>query len=251
MPLEDWQLEGTRFTAFFGPAPSREREVRQIFEQLSGHPPAQAQQAGQTVAVAGPFADGWLQIGTDSTRIDVLTGPAPGSENLAGPAFPSMGGLGMAAFDGIVDRVARATSLFETPSLRIALGVVATQTVATHAAGLQRVKHYLPFLKDAFSDETASDLLYQINVKVPGSGDAVSHNCLRKWSVAQLERLMLQSTGELVVRKTAPAFAVRLELDFSSPGVEPVAPDAARGLAQRMIEDMIPLCERGEAHDSR
>lgn len=220
LPIEAWETESLRLTAF--PAPASPVEDVGWWESLMGEPPevevVRPREGGKRIE--GAFENGRLVIQISPARIDLRVIPSPERE------VPTAGFLTIGKFTEILVPFAqvmnRWLNLNSCPEIkRIAFGAVLLSAVDNRASGYRQLAGYLPSVN--LDPEHSSDLLYQIN-RARDSATGIANltiNRLSKWSVVAISTagLVLEPTQitQILYHETPQQyFACRLELDINT-----------------------------------
>lgn len=217
LPIEHWQIESLRLTAF--PLPASPVEDVDWWEILVGQPPVSKvlRPREQERMAGGPFANGELVNLINPARIDWRLSPSRDQE-LPMAGFPTIG-----TFTEIIEPFSqlmnRWLELDSCPDIRrLAFGTVSIYPVESRVAGYRQLSAYLPSV--SLDSERSSDFFYQINrTRDSTTGIAgLTINRLSKWSVATMRAggMMLEPT--LITYQQTPQdfFACRLELDVNT-----------------------------------
>lgn len=217
LPIEAWETETLRFTAF--PTPAAPVEDVGWWESLVGQPPEvevmRPREGGRRAE--GAFETGRLILETLPVRIDLRVIPTP--ERVATTSeFLTIG-----KFTEILAPFAQVTNkwlnLDSCPEIqRIAFGAVLFASVDSRASGYHQLAAYLPCVD--IDPEHSSDFLYQIN-RTRESTTGISNltiNRLTKWSVAVMfgGGFILEPTQISYHETPQQYFACRLELDINT-----------------------------------
>ncbi len=247
-PIEAWQVESMRVTAFLGDVVSIER--LSWWDDFVGFPPetvVSRPKSGQYQA-HGDFEGRRLMLQIQPGRIDwslsavIKTTEEEFNLPLLGP-FTEV----LTSFSRVV-----APWLVKAPALaRLAFGATLMQPVENVRAGYVLLQKYLPRLP--IDPEGSSDFFYQINRPRPAatSIEGLRINRLTKWSTQVAQRMtIVVGSGGVETRTLGQEAACRLELDVNT------APDFGRALPAEHLElllnEMINLgCEIAERGDVR
>ena len=229
--LDDWRVEVLRLTAFPAPGPPAanaeawwlalfgaphersSQDLKRGVRQLMG-----AVNDAFMVAVENPISFELQRLAGDPGQ------PPPSPDNL-----PAHSG----AVSAFQELALRWLGLETCPPLRrLAFGATLLKPVSDQGKGYQVLGKHLP---DVTVDPGSSDFLYQINRRRPSNAvGGLPLNRLSKWSVQQVQELMI-SPGDGLVRRSE-AFACRLELDINSvPSKRPLPKECLSALFDELV----------------
>jgi len=217
LPIEAWETESLRFTAF--PAPASPIEDVGWWQSLVGQPPEvevmRPREGGRRAE--GAFETGRLILETLPIRIDLHLMPSP-EQIPTTVGFLKIGKF-IEMLEPFVQVVNRWLSLDSCPEIRrIAFGAKLLASVDSKASGYRQLAAYLPSVK--IDPEHSSDFSYQIN-RPRDSTTGVANltvNRLTKWSVAAISEggFVLEPTQITVHEMPQKYFACRLDLDINT-----------------------------------
>lgn len=239
LPMEAWETESLRLTAF--PVPASPVEDVGWWQSLVGQPPeaevTHPREGGRRAE--GAFETGRLILETSPTRIDLRLMPSMEQEGTA------VGFLTIGKFTEILTPFAqimnRWLNLDSCPEIRrIAFGAVLLSAVDSRASGYRQLAAYLPSVD--IDPDHSSDFLYQINrARESATGVAnLTINRLTKWSAATISRggLVLEPKQILYHEMPQQYFACRLELDINTAAElgEPLPRDTVPSILSELID---------------
>ena len=244
-PIDAWQVEFMRITAFPGEVVPIER--LSWWDDVVGFPPeavVSRPKAGQYQA-HGDFEGRRLALQIQPGRIDWNMSPAAKSPEddfaLLGP-FPE-----------VLTSLARVATAWlpQAPGLkRIALGTVLVQPVADVKTGHVLIQKYLPNARIDLEGPVL-DFLFQINRPRMSTTGILNlrMNRLTKWSVQVAQRVTIMlGQGGVVARTLGEEAVCRLELDINtSQDFGPVLPAEHLGaLLREMIDLGREIAQKGD-----
>lgn len=217
LPIEAWETESLRLTAF--PIPASPLEDTGWWQSLIGQPPevevTRPREGGRRAE--GAFATGRLILETSPIRIDLSLMPSPTQE------ATTVGFLTIGKFSEILTSFTEVTNrwlnLDSCPEIRrMAFGAVLLASVDSRASGYSQLAIYLPSVD--IDAEHSSDFFYQINRPRKSATGIINLtiNRLSKWSVAVISGggFVLEPTQISVHEMPQKYFACRLELDINT-----------------------------------
>jgi len=221
-PIEAWQAESLRFTAF--PSEIVSTEQLSWWETSVALPPeavVSRPKTGQYQAY-GDIEGRRLTLQIQPGRIEWSVKPIVKADDeqldvpMLGPFTEVLGSLSKVV----------SSWLAQAPALnRLAFGAVLSQSVENPRQGLLLLQKYLPSV--TIDPDGSSDLFYQINrPRLSLRVDGLRMNRLSKWvlQVAQRVTLVLGAPNETVQRASDFEASCKLELDMNT------APDFGRAL---------------------
>lgn len=246
-PLEEWQVEHLRMTAF--PVPGQTVRNANWWADATGYPPDESTSNPKQLRakVVGSFGPGnTLTLAMEPDRIDWLIAPDPEMAFSAEVDFPLLGTIAGATrlIEQIAERWFTSTDL---PQLaRLAFGTALRHPEPDRDSAYGHLPDYLPVRVAAGT----SDFAYQINV--PRQSDVVPDlgiNRLSKWTSVTLRRLSMSlSQGTPTPLLHNPSFALRVELDINTAPLVDLAP-LRRGREFDIFRELVAaawqLAERG------
>src|SRR5712691_4605478 len=213
-PLDAWQVESVRVTAF----PRDVLSVEQLswWDDVVGYAPetvVSRPKTGQYQA-HGDFEGRRLTLQVQPGRIEWSVSPITKAEDEES-GLPVIG-----PFPEVITSLSKVVVpwLPQAPALRrLAVGGILLQPVADTRAGYALVQKYLP--RARFDLEGASDFFYQINRPRPSTTgiQGLRINRFMRWSVQVARRMTLTlGGGGAVARTLGEEAACRLELDINT-----------------------------------
>jgi len=217
LPIEAWETESLRLTAF--PVPASPLEDAGWWQSLVGQPPEveilHPREGGRRAE--GAFATGRLILETSPVRIDLHLMSSP--EQITTTAGFLTIGKFTEKLEPFVQVVNRWLKLDSCPEIkRIAFGAVLLASMDSKASGYRQLAVYLPSVK--IDPGHSSDFFYQINRprdSITGVAN-LTVNRLTKWSVATISGggFVLEPTRISIHEMSQKYFACRLELDINT-----------------------------------
>lgn len=240
--FDDWRVEVLRLTAFPAPGPPA-ANAEAWWLELFGAPHERSSQDMKhgvrqimgtvhdafMVAVENPISFELQRRANDSGQ------PPPSPDSL--PVHPGV----VSAFRELALRWLELETC--PPLRRVAFGATLLKPVSDQGKGYQTLGKHLP---DVTVDPGSSDFLYQVNRRRPSNAiGGLPLNRLSKWSVQQVQELMI-SPGDGLVRRSE-AFACRLELDINSvPSKKPLPKDRLPALFNELVELANEIMQAGD-----
>jgi hypothetical protein len=245
-PIDAWQVERMRVTAFPGEAMAAER-FSSWWDEIVGFPAEEVQSRPKMglYQAQGDFEGRRLVLQVLPGRIEWFVAAimkASDEEFGAPPIGP---------FPEVVASLAKVVDpwLPKAPPLqRLAFGAILLQPVESRHAGYDRLDDYLHDVE--IDPEGSSDLLYQINrPRESTTIGQLSLNRLTKWSVQIARRVFLTMGSDGVETRTlGEESACRLELDINTPAdfAESLPADRLTALLEEMIGLGREIAESGD-----
>lgn len=239
LPIEAWETESLRLTAF--PVPASPVEDAGWWQSLIGQPPEvevmRPREGGRRAE--GAFATGRLILETSPIRIGLRLVPSL-EEEAKTVGFLAIGKFTeiLAPFTEVMNRWLNLDSCPEIQ--RIAFGAVLLASADSRASGYRQLAAYLPSVD--IDPEHSSDFLFQINrARESATGVAnLTINRLTKWSVGAMFTggLVLEPTQILYHEMPQQYFACRLELDINTATGrrEPLPRDTVPSILSELID---------------
>jgi hypothetical protein len=213
-PLDIWQVNTLRMTAFPSPA-ARVTGPTWWMDLMDEQPEKRISQPRRgEQREEGPLAKGKLALGVGLIRIDWVYTVADDPKFEVG-GIPTIGTFpeALETFQSLMHR----WFALETcpPIQRLAFGAILWQPVENRQTGYRQLAPYLP----AVTLEGSSDFVYQINrPRASSTGVAgLSINRLSKWTVMALGRAEFAIGAPAVAYMAQPlSFACQVELDINT-----------------------------------
>src|SRR5579884_1874938 len=239
-PVDAWQVESVRVTAFRRAAP--QKVVATAWEEIVGAPPEVVTSAPRerTHQAEGPYELGRLALQEQPDRGDVVyfaaadgpVDPSSGPFNVLGPCTEVVAKFAPLAKRWLGD--------LGVDLNRLAFGMVLRLPAGSREEGYEALGR---FLHDIRIDPTgSSDFLYQINRWRPSQQQKeVAINRLSKWTVSRIVHTRLMAGGETLAASPIVELghAVRAELDINTAATVDAKLDAKRAAA--VLDEEIAL----------
>jgi hypothetical protein len=204
-----WDAEFLRMTVF----PTPDSAERPSLAALLGKPVdeiTERPQANFRQEVAA-LEDAHVFLTHQSGRVDLVLG-------VANPN-PATGIISVGPYDKVkIGFLELAKHLLNkmSPVNRLAYAPSLVAPSPDHVTAYKTLASMLPFIK--IDGEKSKELTWQINRPRPSKVMAESEiNRITKWSVLRIQPLTIQADSLVVLTPNAPALAVKLEMDVSTP----------------------------------
>jgi hypothetical protein len=240
-PLDSWLVETVRLTVF----PSAEATVNaeSWWKALFGKEASSTQRTPFARQEQGDWEGGVLSLAVHPGRIDWVLAPKIAADELPS-TFPTIGRL-VEILPKFLDEMLR--WIPSSPAMdRLALGVGAFQPVTDHAEGYTVLAALLPFVQ---VDPSSSDFRYQIN-RPQASKLGIENlriNRLAAWWIVKMQ-LLVSSPGTASVRRSAPLYACRVDVDVNTieDFGEPLPAERVPDLLRELLEISTDLVAKGD-----
>ena len=245
-PGDLWRAEMVRLTAFPAPGPQAASGVvilQQWWSKLFSEPFERLAQDAKNsrTQLRGTAGDAFIVLTHNPISFELRRlSSDPGQGPLA-PATVAPYGDVVGEFQELAIRLLQ---LDECPPLRrLAFGAALLRPVTTRALGYETLGRYLPKVQ---LDPDSLDFSYHINRRRSSSLlPSLELNRLSKWSVVELQEMVLGSDG--VVFHEQGEFACRVELDMNSvPSSAPLSMDLAPNLFGELVQLATEVANSGD-----
>ena len=229
--VDDWRVDVLRLTAFPAPGPPT-ANAEASWLALFGAPHERSSQdlKNGVTRLMGTVNDAFMVAVENPISFEIQRlASDPGQPPPSPDTLPDSLGV-VSAFR---DLALRWLGLENCPPLRrLAFGAILLKPVSDQQKGYETLDKHLP---DVTVDPSSSDFLYQINRRRPSTAvGGLPLNRLSKWSIQQVQELMI-SPGDGLTRRSE-TFACRLELDINSvPSKKPLPKDRLPALFEELV----------------
>jgi hypothetical protein len=241
-PLDIWQVETLRMTAF--PAPVSAIDASSWWEALMKEPPEKrtTEPRRKSQRDEGSLGDGKLILGVDPVRIDWLY-TLREDHKVEIEGIQTIGNF-PETLETFLPLINRWFALNTCPPMqRLAFGAILMQPAETRQAGYQKLSGYLHAV--TLDSEGISDFLYQINRRRDSTCDIpeLRINRLSQWSVAARGVTEISVGPEISKLSRIPLnFACRLSLDINT--VQEFTGELPQECTPQIFQELVALgCE--------
>ena len=205
-----WRTDSLRLTAFPAPGPpTAKAEAWWLSLFGAPHDKSTRNVKSGVLQLFGQLRDSYMLAIQNPISFELRQlATNPEQPPLHPSALPSY----LAAVPAFQEVALRWLTLDDSPALRrLAFGATLVLPVANAEEGYHTLGMYLP---DVNVHPNSADFLYQINRRRPSSAiDGLPLNRLSKWSVQEMQEIVLSSDGHVAQRSAG--FACRVELDMN------------------------------------
>ena len=238
----DWRTELLRLTAFpaAGP-PVANAEAWWLALFGTAHDKSTRNLKTGLAQLLGKVGDAYMLAIENPMSFELRQVPSdPEQPPLDPDALPLYSGV-VPAFQ---DLALRWLALADSPPLRrLAFGATLLKPVARIQQGYETLDRYLP---DVNVHPDSNDFLYQINRRRPSSAiSGLPLNRLSKWSIQQMQEVILSADGHFLQK--AGAFACRVELDINCvPSKQPLPTEQVPSLFAELVAFATEIASVGD-----